>query len=71
VVRDQREVIENDQVLCKPCAQETYFADAREVTWPDMNWKPETRPPCEQGEAGVDSLTQSRQGAKKIETNCY
>ena len=64
VVRDQREVIENDQVLCKPCAQETYFADAREITWPDMNWKPETRPPCEQGEAGVDSLTQSRQGAK-------
>jgi formylmethanofuran dehydrogenase subunit E len=41
VVRDQREVIENGQVLCKPCAQETYFSDAREVTWPDMNWVPD------------------------------
>ena len=59
VVRDQREVIENDQVLCKPCAQETYFTDAREVTWPDMNWKP------------GDSLTQSRKDAKITETNCY
>jgi hypothetical protein len=59
VVRDQREVIENDRVLCKPCAQETYFSDAREVTWPDMNWKPE------------NSLTQSRKDAKITETNCY
>jgi len=40
VVRDQREVIENGQVLCRPCTQETYFSDAREVTWPDMNWVP-------------------------------
>jgi formylmethanofuran dehydrogenase subunit E len=41
VVRDQREVIKNGAVLCKPCAQDSYFSDAREVTWPDMNWKPE------------------------------
>jgi formylmethanofuran dehydrogenase subunit E len=40
VVRDQREVIINEQVLCRPCTQETYFSDAREVTWPDMNWIP-------------------------------
>jgi formylmethanofuran dehydrogenase subunit E len=40
VVRDQREVIKNGQVLCKPCAQDSYFSDAREVTWPDMNWVP-------------------------------
>ena len=59
VVRDQREVIKNGQVLCKPCAQESYFSDAREVTWPDMNWKPES------------NLTQSRQYAKITETNCY
>jgi formylmethanofuran dehydrogenase subunit E len=41
VVRDQREVVKNDRVLCKPCAQDSYFSGAREVTWPDMNWKPE------------------------------
>jgi formylmethanofuran dehydrogenase subunit E len=40
VVRDQREVIQDGAVLCKPCAQESYFTDAAEVTWPDMNWKP-------------------------------
>ena len=59
VVRDQREVIEKDQLLCKPCAQDCYFKNAREITWPDMNWKPK------------NNLTQSRQDAKKIETNCY
>lgn len=66
VVRDQREVIQNGAVLCKPCAQGGYFSEAQEVTWPDMNWKPETRPPCEQGEANV-----GRQDAKRIETNCH
>ena len=66
VVRDQREVVKNGRLLCKPCAQDSYFSGAREVTWPDMNWKPETRPPCEQGEVGV-----GRQDAKKIETNCH
>ena len=37
VVRDQREIIKNGKVLCRPCTKETYFSDAREVTWPDMN----------------------------------
>ena len=41
VVRDQREVIKDGKVLCRPCTQETYFSDAREVTWPDMNWIPD------------------------------
>jgi formylmethanofuran dehydrogenase subunit E len=59
VVRDRREVIVNEQVFCRPCTQETYFSDAREVTWPDMNWKP------------TSSLTQSRKDAKVSETNCY
>jgi formylmethanofuran dehydrogenase subunit E len=71
VVRDQREVIENGRVLCKPCARGAYFSEAREVTWPAMNWKPKTPPPCEQGEAGVDCLTQSRKDANVTETNCY
>jgi formylmethanofuran dehydrogenase subunit E len=59
VVRDQREVIKDGKILCRPCTQETYFSDAREVTWPDMNWKPES------------SLTQSRKDAEINETNCY
>ena len=40
VVRDQREVIQDGATLCKPCGQESYFTDAAEVTWPDMNWIP-------------------------------
>ena len=59
VVRDQREIIRNGEVLCKPCSQESYFTDAAEVTWPDMNWKPD------------ESLTQRRKDAKMTETNCY
>jgi formylmethanofuran dehydrogenase subunit E len=59
VVRDQREIIQDGQVLCKPCAQDSYFTDAAEVTWPDINWKPES------------SLTQRRIAEKMTETNCY
>jgi formylmethanofuran dehydrogenase subunit E len=40
VVRDQREVIQDGAVLCKPCAQDSYFTEAAEITWPDMNWVP-------------------------------
>ena len=42
VVRDCREVITDDQTLCKPCAEGAYFLNPRETTWPDMNWKPES-----------------------------
>ena len=59
VVRDQREVIKNGAVLCRPCTEDTYFSDAKEVTWPDMNWKP------------GNSRTQGRQDTKITETNCY
>jgi formylmethanofuran dehydrogenase subunit E len=40
VVRDRREVLVNGEVLCKPCARGAYFKDAREITWPEMNWAP-------------------------------
>lgn len=40
MVRDNREVIQNDHILCKPCAQGAYFSEAKEITWPDMNWTP-------------------------------
>ena len=40
VVRDHREVLENGNALCRPCARGAYFSNAREITWPDMNWAP-------------------------------
>ena len=44
VIRDRREIEENGEILCRPCTDNCYFANAREVTWPDMNWSP-TMPP--------------------------
>jgi formylmethanofuran dehydrogenase subunit E len=40
VVRDHREVNKDGCTLCRPCAGGVYFSNAREVTWPDMNWAP-------------------------------
>ncbi len=40
IVRDHREVYQNNKVLCQICAGNTYFQNAREITWPDMNWRP-------------------------------
>ena len=40
VVRDGRQMEQNGQLLCKPCAGNAYFSHAREVTWQDMNWSP-------------------------------
>jgi formylmethanofuran dehydrogenase subunit E len=40
VVRDRREVERNGETLCRPCAEGAYFAQAKEVTWPGMNWSP-------------------------------
>ncbi|MBW2412394.1 MAG: TraR/DksA C4-type zinc finger protein [Deltaproteobacteria bacterium] len=69
VVRDRREVIKDGRALCKPCASEAYFNHAREITWPDMNWKPEndltpTRPGRISRTDGVN------QGAKVFQVDC-
>jgi formylmethanofuran dehydrogenase subunit E len=40
VVRDGREIVEDQQILCKPCTESCYFTHAREVAWPEMNWAP-------------------------------
>jgi len=40
VVRDGREVRKNGQILCRPCSSGCYFHNAREVSWPGMNWSP-------------------------------
>ena len=40
VVRDAREVVVDGRILCKPCTNISYFSDAQEITWPDMNYVP-------------------------------
>ncbi|RJP82091.1 MAG: formylmethanofuran dehydrogenase [Desulfobacteraceae bacterium] len=40
VIRDGKEVRQNNQILCRPCTGQSYFTDAREITWPDMNRSP-------------------------------
>jgi formylmethanofuran dehydrogenase subunit E len=47
LVRDAREVTINGQVLCKPCTEQSYFTDAVEVTWPDMQGSPVDGKVCE------------------------
>jgi formylmethanofuran dehydrogenase subunit E len=40
VIRDHREVEVDGVTLCKPCAHGSYFKNARETTWENMNWTP-------------------------------
>ena len=39
-VRDQREVVQQGQILCRPCALGAYFSAPREISWPEMHWSP-------------------------------
>ena len=41
IVRDHREVLKHGLPYCKPCAEKTYFSDAKEIHQPNMNWAPE------------------------------
>ena len=43
VVRDHREVIQDGQALCRPCAGGAYFKASREIVWDAMNWSPQSR----------------------------
>jgi formylmethanofuran dehydrogenase subunit E len=40
VVRDHREVVKAGLPYCRPCAGGAYFKEARDITWPEMNWSP-------------------------------
>ena len=40
VVRDAREVVVEGRILCKPCTDASYYSQAREITWPAMDWTP-------------------------------
>ena len=43
VVRDHREVVQDGLALCHPCAGGAYFKAAKEITWDDMNWSPQSQ----------------------------
>ncbi|MDA3915586.1 MAG: FmdE family protein [Deltaproteobacteria bacterium] len=43
VVRDHREVIIDNNPVCRPCTDDAYFSDAREITWEHMDWVPNNK----------------------------
>jgi formylmethanofuran dehydrogenase subunit E len=40
VVRDGREVVRDGGYVCRPCTENAYFSNPKEITWADMNWTP-------------------------------
>ena len=40
IIRDGREVVRGNEILCKPCTRQSYFRHAREIAWPEMDWSP-------------------------------
>jgi formylmethanofuran dehydrogenase subunit E len=40
VVRDRREIEQDGQTLCRPCALGAYFSSPRDISWPQMSWAP-------------------------------
>ena len=65
-VRDHREIVVDGASLCHPCAHGAYFMNAREVTWPDMNWAPEpegskhSTARSQETESGIQELNGAR-----------
>lgn len=59
VVRDNREVEQHGRILCRPCALGAYFASAREIAWPDMNWSPGTPEHCDDQETPARTIAAS------------
>ena len=58
IIRDGREIVRDNQVLCKPCTHESYFQHAREITWPQMDWSPmQDREPVPMGHVGPSRET--------------
>lgn len=63
VVRDGREVIRNNVILCRPCCDGAYFFNAREVTLQDM-----TQGSCLKSETTIPNIIGA---AKKHSANHY
>jgi len=76
IVRDGREVIQDGHYLCAPCAQGAYFSDAKDITWPEMNWTPDQSSQfsaigCQRGEMEPDEIRRgnTHKYGSKIRTN--
>jgi len=44
VVRDGREVVCDGGYICRPCTENAYFLNPKEIVWADMNWAPGEAP---------------------------
>jgi formylmethanofuran dehydrogenase subunit E len=60
MVRDRREVESNGETLCRLCAGGAYFSDAKEITWPAMNWSPGRDNPVKIGNLSHSALREGR-----------
>jgi len=65
VIRDHREVEVDGVALCRPCAHGSYFKNAREVPWQDMNWTPAMEKNNEEMFSHLPPIGQHRKAAKK------
>ena len=70
VVRDRREVTKDGRSFCKPCADNVYFKNAREINWPTMNWKPEKASKKEQAKK-LDSENRKQSCGNNGNTHLY
>jgi len=41
VVRDKKEVMIENVPVCRPCTEDAYFSQAREIAWEKMDWIPQ------------------------------
>ena len=40
IIRDAKEIVVEGRTLCRPCTDDAYFTQARDIVWPDMDWAP-------------------------------
>lgn len=66
VIRDRREISENGEILCRPCTDNCYFSNAREVVWPNMNWTREIPSEENQESLKVHTLKRSKENIVKM-----
>ena len=71
IVRDRREIMQEDRILCKPCTADSYFKNPQEITWPDINWTPDQPEPKLPELDAVDDPAADEVDPKKFNTNGF
>ena len=66
VIRDRREIVQDGEVLCRPCSDNCYFTNAREVAWPNMNWTPGAPPEKDLESLKLHPLRRPRENVVKM-----